>query len=438
MMEQGLPKRVELVGFLLIFLAFLTLFFNELFGFEGVFALLLAYTVFIKYTYLRGVKTPFTKADKSLVFVIGFYIFILYLSNFINFSNAKELESFASKYTKVFYFIAFVYLFKFIKFDFSSFELFIKAISYSIVLVLIGEVYVNGLGSHLGGEFSNKGTGAWFFSSVLISTLFLAVFSYKNHKKSEATHYALLSIILLLIIIFTSTRSIWLSIFVTLAVMLPILLGFYGIGKTLSKKLIFLMAFGLVVVFSLAFNKLETRFGQAVSDIQQIKDGNFYTSLGLRVVMYGMAVDGFVAKPLTGIGEVNYKRAVDKVYQSSIGSIDELVYKEITSFKHVHNQVLMDAWMKGVIGVISLLLMFVIPFILFFRRIGRCPQGILAFMGIAYLINSFVFLQFGAAFSYSHGLIFFFLWLILLIFTISNTKNHAPIFLGSKKDKEEA
>ena len=168
-MNHFFTSRINAIGFTLIFLSIVTLFFNNVFGFEGVLALLLIFTVFFKVKFLTSQSVEFSGIERAITVAIVFYVAVMLFSVLINFSDQQSFEEFINKYAKSLYFIPFIFLLKYIDFGFKEFELLIKLTAYAIIVMLSIEVLVHGLGSHLGGVFSNKGTGAWFFSSVLIS-----------------------------------------------------------------------------------------------------------------------------------------------------------------------------------------------------------------------------------------------------------------------------
>ena len=417
-----LPQVVTNFAFGFLLIAYFLIFFNDFLGFEGALGVVLLYTLFLKFKYFRGKSAGLTSQEWWLIGTIGFYIFMMALSTIVNYTDFIHVEKFVAKYNKVLYFLAFVYLLVFINFNFQKFEIFIKIMAYATILMLLIEVAIYGLGTHLGGEFSNRGTGAWYFSSVMIATVVLAVDKLKKGIKSEFNHYILLSAVLAMIIVFTSTRSIWLSMLFSL--LLIGLFGFksYQLHRLLNLKHYLLALVCVFVISTLTFDKWSQRVNDAVNDVEFMQKGEFYTSLGLRVVMYKTALDGIEQNPILGIGEVNYKKTLQDIYLSKMNTDEEALFERISKFKQIHNQFLMDAWMKGVLGFISLILLFAVPFIIFYKALAHKDSVAIGLIGIGFLMNSFVFFQFGAVLTYSHGLVFFVLWLVLLTSVVASHK----------------
>ncbi|KUJ73009.1 hypothetical protein AVO41_04395 [Thiomicrospira sp. WB1] len=416
----SIPKP-ELLAHGLIFLAFYTLFFNDLFGFEGALAGLLLYAITLKFTHYKHSRIEFRPHEKAVMGAIGFYLVMLIASNLINANDPERIYELANKYSKVLYFIGLVFILKLIRFDLPKFEAFIQVMAYAILITLAIEVALHGLSSHLGSIFSNKGTGAWFFSSVMFATIFLGIEKHTQNS-SHALHYAVLSLLLLLVIILTSTRSIWLSSFITLIILMPLAIKHYSLLNFLTPKKLFFVFTMVIIVLTLTHNKLWPRFEQAASDIEKMAEGEYYSSLGLRVVMYKISLEGFTQNSISGIGEANYPQAMQNIYQSKREEPNAHVYRKIAQFKQPHNQFLMEAWTKGILGLLAIVLMFLVPLKLFAHMLKDPRIKVIALTGIAFLINSFVFFLFGAVLTYSHGIVFFMLWLILLIFTANNTQ----------------
>lgn len=418
-MNIAVPRFFVNISFFFIIAAYFLVFFNDFLGFEGALGIVLLLSIFVKIKFYKNHATKFTKAEKMLIFSISFYIVMMVISTLINYTELNDVEKFFAKYNKVIYFLGFVYLLKYIDFGFQKFEFFIKTMAYLILFMLIVEVAIYGFGTHLGGELSNKGTGAWFFSSVLIATIFLSFYKIHTKQVISSVHYASLSVVLLLVIVLSSTRSIWLSLFIALLITIPLAIKTFDLKKIMTLKNTLIIFVLLIITFSFVSNKLEKRVGDALDNIQEMQAGEYYNSLGLRLVMYQIAIDGFKENPVTGIGEVNYKKQLNEVYEKKIGTKEEEMYKKISKFKQIHNQFLMDAWMKGIFGLISILMIFLLPFIYFYKYMDSPENKTIGLIGITFLLSSFVFFQFGAVLTYSHGIVFFILWLVLLTKTLS-------------------
>lgn len=420
-MSSLVPKLADKIGFSLVFIAIFLVIFNDFLGFEGALGLVLLFTIFIKVVYLKNVKTNLDQPEKLFVYAILFYALMIVISSFVNTNDIAAIEKVLGKYNKILYLFAFVYIFHFLIFDNERFEKFILVLTFSVFLMIILELYFVGLTSHLGSLYSNKGTGAWFISSIMLSLIIISFYKLKQNAKRVAIIYLAMSLILLLIILFTSTRSIWVGLFFSFVVLLPILHSHRLIKINLNIAIAFLIT--IVVMGFVAEKKVKQEFNDAAVDIEKMSEGNFDTSLGRRIVMYGIAIDGILLEPISGLGEVNYKKFFNDLYEQNKFEKDQRIYEKLTSYKQIHNQFLMDAWMKGLLGLVSIMLLILIPLVYFWRSLAHDKASLASIIGIAFIVNSFVFFQFGAVLTYSHGVVFFVIWLVLLMSVVSIEKS---------------
>lgn len=422
-----ISKQYVLLGFFLIVAVFFLLFFNDLIGYEGVLGLLLLTVVFFKFRFFKNVSMKFSSVELIWFSAVFFYGVMILVSTIFHQESWAAGGEMLSKYSKILYLIPFVYMMKYILFDIRMYEKLVILLAYLIIFMVLIELYLVGPGYYLGSLFSEKGAAAWFFSAVLISTGFFAVFKYIEGAKAESIHLIFLSLLLITIILFTSTRSIWLSLAIAFLVLTPLLWRCFS----LPLKRIIVM-FGLIaLVFSLVLlntdNKVSQELNHAVSDIQKMSSGDYYSSLGLRVVMYETALEGIVKAPWMGLGEVNYQKNNQYLLERYEGTEKEQIYQTISTFKQIHNQFLMDMWMKGALGFISLILIFVVPWYAFRKCVDKEASNPLAYIGFAYLVVSFVFFQFGAVLTYSHGLVFFLFWITLVLMAMVQSTERVEV-----------
>lgn len=97
------------------------------------------------------------------------------------------------------------------------------------------------------------------------------------------------------------------------------------------------------------------RIRQAAHDIQQVRSTeNFNSSVGARLYLWQMAIDGIQQSPWIGIGSVERLR---RIKQAGTGGTDDQIAKleAVRSLGHVHNEYLHAALDGGLLGLASFL-----------------------------------------------------------------------------------
>lgn len=120
----------------------------------------------------------------------------------------------------------------------------------------------------------------------------------------------------------------------------------------------FLMLFGAIaiVLASAWFMPGDVlRMHQAVHDISEARTSeNYNTSMGARLYLWGMAVEGIRESPWIGIGSIERMRRIKHAGEGESAEVQAKLH-EVRSLGHVHNQYLHSALDGGVIGLASFL-----------------------------------------------------------------------------------
>lgn len=187
----------------------------------------------------------------------------------------------------------------------------------------------------------------------------------------------------------------------------------------LNKKLIIMMT--LIAVGASSLDCVQNHVAVAVHEIQQYKQDNRYSSLGIRFELWKNALLTFKASPLIGVGEPE-RYTLQKMHADQ-GHIDKKVAYGF--FSHAHNQYLEDLSIRGFIGLIALLAIFFIPVKLTMANIdARSEKERLFGQLMVVHILSFMFYQLTQAmFSHNSGTIFFSLMTIVLFSSIVTIKS---------------
>jgi O-antigen ligase len=116
-------------------------------------------------------------------------------------------------------------------------------------------------------------------------------------------------------------------------------------------------------------------------------EANSSTSIGLRLETWLAAIIGFSGNPVLGIGEGNFHFFLKQLAES--GQIDPLL---ATRIAHTHNEFMSAMLHRGAPGLISTLLLFLLPLAIFYRQFKR-QQGekrVLMILGIMLIISSMI------------------------------------------------
>lgn len=120
-------------------------------------------------------------------------------------------------------------------------------------------------------------------------------------------------------------------------------------------------ALGLLAVLVAAPTML-ARFAQARQDLQDYRNGQVETSMGMRFVMWQVARDMLPSVPLQGVGKDGFhEKLVELAKQGKISP-------RMTEFRHAHNE-LLDAYVSGgPLKLLALLLVYAMPLVYFLRK----------------------------------------------------------------------
>jgi O-antigen ligase len=216
--------------------------------------------------------------------------------------------------------------------------------------------------------------------------------------------------------ILSGTRGAWIS-FPVVVVML-----FTLYSHLFSKKSVIYFVLGCFLLIGslvMSSNTVTERIGQAANNIEAYQAGDSHTSVGLRFEMWNSALRSIEQSPIYGLGWHGLQE--DRAEQFKNKEISAMVY----NFTHAHNQYLENAARVGIIGLVSLLAIFISPLYLFYQYLSSADakKKALAASGIAVVI---VF-SFGcltqALFNTQFALLFYVLVIVFFISAIEGKDN---------------
>ncbi|MEV3814074.1 O-antigen ligase family protein, partial [Aeromonas allosaccharophila] len=152
------------------------------------------------------------------------------------------------------------------------------------------------------------------------------------------------------------------------------------IARLAVKKIILMLISFLVIIASFASSTaIENRIKQTKIEFQEITNGNYDTSIGIRFQLWGSAIEMIKSHPLSGLGTIQYKNQMEEQYQNGLITSKALSFKD----SHFHNQFL-DSYVRyGIIGLVLAFLISISPIIICaIIETGFKPS----FMGIGVLL----------------------------------------------------
>lgn len=231
----------------------------------------------------------------------------------------------------------------------------------------------------------------------------------------------------LLACLYTQTRGVFISIPFLL---LSFVFIFYRNGFKWQSFVA--LCLGLLLVLGLSrTDYVQNRlFNLTKQSVEKYTAGNSETNLGIRLDMYMVGWGLFLEEPLLGHGLHSFK-TITKERKAS-GELDNV--SKFVGIRHTpHNEFLMAAVEKGIIGIILVFGLFAIPFVIFYRAImygGTREAKWYGACGATMIIVLFVAGQTGTIFNHNVFTHFYIIWTFLFV---SQIRQVAPEVLEWKK-----
>lgn len=110
---------------------------------------------------------------------------------------------------------------------------------------------------------------------------------------------------------------------------------------------------------------MQQRMHVAYSDLVQYQQGNSNTSIGLRLDMWKSAFYLAAESPIFGEGQYGSRAIRESLAEN------DLIHPNATKFDHLHNEYLTSLGFQGLLGLISLLAIYLVPLKLFISRANK-------------------------------------------------------------------
>ncbi|MFT8276537.1 O-antigen ligase family protein [Kerstersia gyiorum] len=220
--------------------------------------------------------------------------------------------------------------------------------------------------------------------------------------------------------IFSGSRGGWIGV----PFILLVLVRAYGKGLRPSQLwglLAGVVALGSCLYFIPATG-VKDRVNSAFEDVYlYVQDNNPDSSLGGRFEMWKAGVYAIQEQPLLGRGSKGYIEYRDQLIAQ--GKVDPI----ISEFTHLHNEYIDITVKRGVLGLISLLLLYLVPLRMFMRMLG---EGVVqrqpyAAAGAVLCVS---YMDFGLSqtfLSHNSGVMVLF-FMMVIIWSLVRAAEHAP------------
>ncbi|MBN2865582.1 MAG: O-antigen ligase family protein [Thiotrichales bacterium] len=339
---------------------------------SGISFLPLVLLLFSFYYLIKQRHTLIFEADeRRIYFVLALYFIGALASLLINQDALANLD----EPTKFLFTILLIMVIARHRFDIHFFWLFILFATLSNVVYVVwlgGDFYQPGFNRLSSDLISNPlyfGNLSLLFGFLSLSGLIWTQDKNSQHKKLWIILFLLGFVGGVYLSIMSGTRGGWVAIpFVSYFVL-------YHYAKAIQKTK--LLNFGFVLSFLLIgfmFFLVETPFKERLMLISKdieiyLTLNESYTSSGLRLEMWKVGMATFLESPIFGAGVNGYAAAVTEVIQQG------KVIEELGTFHQLHNQFIQELAFKGVVGLVSLVLLFGVFMRFFIKRLNsKCYQ----------------------------------------------------------------
>lgn len=189
----------------------------------------------------------------------------------------------------------------------------------------------------------------------------------------------------------------------------------------LSKRIVLSMLVSLLLsvttIIAVPQTNVAGRIDIAYQEVNSFFEKNHrHTSLGARFDMWNSALLGIKEKPILGWGNKGYQELKKEQFSRKIIIENTLVFND------AHNQYL-DSWVKrGIVGLISFLLILFVPLFLFYKNIKSTSLEIktTAVLGIIFVISTMFYSLSQTFLAHNSGSIFYFFLIILIYSSLKN------------------
>ena len=197
-----------------------------------------------------------------------------------------------------------------------------------------------------------------------------------NHRLKQV-FLSLGAVLALTACVLAQARGAWLAMPI-----LAVAYFLYVCKRWPARNLLVLSVFALIIIGGIASTpQFNTRYDQAIVNIQSYQAGNANTSLGARFDMAKAAWILIKEKPMLGHGLGSYKKLATEVRLANPS-----MSREVGMWKNPHNEILLVLVERGIPGLISLVYLFGALGFIYWKYAWRDDSAFYAVSGLGILI----------------------------------------------------
>lgn len=157
------------------------------------------------------------------------------------------------------------------------------------------------------------------------------------------------------------------------------------------RKVVLALLFSGAIAFMgyLFIEPIHYRLWMIYSDLTSFTTGNIDTSIGVRLQLWKAAFHLIAENPILGVGADGFGKAMDVL--SASGFITPIAAE--LGKGEVHNEILAQTVRFGILGLISILSIYFVPFYIFLRaaKSGSKEKSVAAMMGMCVTLGFLIF-----------------------------------------------
>ncbi len=192
------------------------------------------------------------------------------------------------------------------------------------------------------------------FSAMLgVGVILTSYLALTVHAKTLKTLFLILALMLFFVQFHQNARGLILTTLCTLAFL------FFLLYRIEVKRVVAALVSLVIVIVIFAFNStvFQERIIQVKHDLELLQQGNYSSSVGYRIAIWDVGIDGITKKPWLGHGT----GMPASYFDNTVVTYKNGIYKELPSFQrtsHYHNDWIEMGMHLGLLGILGLFFLF--------------------------------------------------------------------------------
>lgn len=304
---------------------------------------------------LKGCFYDLTRAEKWLL--VSFALFsIVSIASFFYWPQTREARMHLEDYATFMMLLPLYLLLRQFRLNFAP-----LLVVFSVVAIELGILSLVSDVARPSGSVNPMRYGN--ISLVLAVIPLVAMLLVRNKSFSFKFFLIAASVLGLIACFLTQSRGALLSI--------PFLVFLYGMYLYRAGHPRFLMALAVGAVLIVAVASQQERVQLSLTSIDRYLQGNSGSALGARLDMFKAAGILIKERPIWGHGLNSYSPLATVIRKNTPG-----MNPEVGRWANPHNEILLVMVEKGVVGLITLLLLFAAPGYLFFQALNKADDSV--------------------------------------------------------------